>query len=137
MRSASWNDRFAIGLSALCIVHCLVLPVILIVLPSIGLSFISNELTHLILVYAVVPSSIFALGVGCTQHRRRLFLLIGAVGLSFLGLGLAVESLGMNPFFEKLFTVSGALIVAYAHFRNFKSCRESDCCHPSLYETEK
>lgn len=128
IRSVPLVDRFAIGLSALCVVHCLLMPVLVVVSPHLAKSLIGSEALHLWLVYAVIPSSLFALTMGCTQHRRGLLILIGGIGLSFLGLGIAIESTGLSHVWEQIFTVSGAILIAFAHVRNFKHCRQlADC----------
>ena len=118
-RSVPWVDRFSITLSTLCIMHCLLLPLLLIGLPSLAQTFLSNEALHLALVYAVIPSSLFALGMGCRQHQRSFFLVIGLLGLGFLLFGIAVEPIGIDHLWEKVFTVVGALLIAFAHVRNF------------------
>lgn len=86
---------------------------------------------HLGLVYTVIPSSLFALGLGCKQHRRGLFMLLGIIGVSLLALGIVVELIGVGPVWERLFTFAGALLIAYAHIRNFRQCRKSSdsSCH--------
>ena len=123
-----WADRFSIGLSALCILHCLLMPLLLVALPNLGKSLIDSETLHLCLVYAVIPLSLFALGVGCTQHRRGLFIALGVFGLGFLVLGVAVEAMGLRHLWEQLFTVLGALFIAFAHLHNFRQCRTSRAC---------
>ena len=128
LRSAPWVDRFSISLSALCVMHCLLMPLLLISLPSLAQTFISSEAVHLSLIYAVIPSSLFALGLGCKQHGRRLFLVIGIIGLGFLLLAVAVESMAIDHLWEKVFTVIGALFIAIAHMRNFQNCRNSNNC---------
>jgi len=128
IHTVSWVDRLAICISTSCLIHCLFLPMLLIVLPNLGASVIASETFHLWLVYAVIPSSLFALGMGCMQHKRGSFLLIGLSGLSFLILGASAESIDLSPIYEKLFTVIGALVIAFAHIRNFRACRQSQSC---------
>ena len=58
-------DRAAIGISALCIAHCLVLPVALVLAPSVTLlTVLNDELFHKLLILLVLPTSIFALTLG-------------------------------------------------------------------------
>jgi hypothetical protein len=130
-RSISWADRFAIGLSISCLAHCLVLPVLLVILPSISSSLIAGENVHVWLIYIVIASSLFALGMGCKQHRRRSFLAIGLCGLGFLILGACVDLIELKQVWEQVFTTLGALFIAFAHGRNFQTCHKSrDCsCH--------
>jgi hypothetical protein len=130
-RSLPWVDRFAIGVSLLCLAHCLLTPVLLVVLPSISASLLLSENLHLNLVYVVIPSSLFALGMGCKRHRRRSFMVFGLCGLSFLILGVCIELIGLKHLWEQIFTILGALIIALAHLRNFQMCHKSkdSLCH--------
>lgn len=41
-----YTDNFAIGLSMLCAIHCLLLPLILVALPSLGALQLQNEAFH-------------------------------------------------------------------------------------------
>lgn len=128
-RSISWVDRFAIGVSALCVLHCLVTPLLILALPSLASSIIAGESLHIWLVYAVIPSSVFALTLGCKQHKRRLFMVLGGIGLVSLLLGVNVEALGLDHHWEQIFTIAGASLVALAHALNFRQCRLArDCC---------
>ena len=126
IRSVSFVDRFAIGVSALCIAHCLLLPILLVALPILGQSFLGSESLHVLLVYAVIPSSLFALSVGCSQHKNTSFMLLGILGMTFLVLGISVEILGLDHHWEQRFTLIGALLIAFAHVRNFQKCREAN-----------
>jgi len=128
IRSISVVDRMAVGFSLLCLMHCLVVPLLLIILPSLATSLFASESVHLWLVYAIVPSSLFALGMGCRQHRRGLFILIGLSGLSLLILGILVEQFGWDHTLEQVFTASGAILIAFAHIFNFRACRKSANC---------
>ena len=130
-RSISWVDHFAIGVSALCLAHCLLMPALLVILPSMNASFMAGENVHRCLVYVVIPSSLFALSLGCKQHGRRSFMLIGLCGLGFLILGACADLIGLKHIWEQVFTVLGALFIVFAHARNFQMCRKSACysCH--------
>lgn len=65
------SEKTAIASSFVCVLHCMALPLILIVLPSVsGLLVFSDERFHLWLVIAVAPISIFAITTDYF-HRRR------------------------------------------------------------------
>ena len=83
-RLQSGLDFLAITLSVLCAVHCLFLPLAVILSPTL-LPFLSeNELTHKILLLAIVPTSLVALTMGCKKHKRYTVYLYGGLGLFFL-----------------------------------------------------
>ncbi len=125
----NFSDKLAIGLSALCLVHCLALPVLLILLPSLTALSLDNEAFHIWMVVAVVPISIYALFMGYRQHHHYRILAYGAVGLLLLVLALALEE-RVGEWAEKTLTVLGAVMIALGHYKNFKLCQRSQCsCH--------
>lgn len=120
----SATDKLSIFLSTACVIHCLALPVILVLLPSAVASFLSNEAFHLWMVIAIVPSSIFALSLGCKQHERYRFLLLGMVGLVLL---VGAIIFGHDLFAgkgEQILTVVGSVCIVVAHWFNFRLCRK-------------
>lgn len=116
-------DGFAIGLSSICIVHCLVMPLLLVLFPSSLVSFFADESVHRLAVFFAVPISVFALTLGCGSHKRFWVLTMGVVGISLLLLPLFLP----NEATEKLLTVSGAMLIAVSHLMNMKICRSLDC----------
>ena len=61
----------AIGLSIACAIHCLSLPVLLLMLPSIATLELDNEAFDFRVVVAVIPCSFYALFLGCKEHNHR------------------------------------------------------------------
>ena len=122
-------DHTAIGLSALCALHCLAMPVAMVLLPSLTFLPFADEHFHLALVFVVLPTSLFALFMGCRRHRRIRVLVWGGSGVAVL-LGTAIvghEVLGAS--WERILTVFGASLVVVGHLQNFSLCRSSACQH--------
>ena len=123
-----YTDKFAIGLSMLCAIHCLLLPLLLIALPSISALQIENEAFHFWMLAAVIPTSLYALSIGCKKHQRYRLLSWGISGLIlmltavFFGNDIAGES------GEKILTLLGAILVAVAHWGNFRRCQQHKSC---------
>lgn len=128
IRSSTWGDRIAITVSMLCAVHCLLLPILLVALPSLGSSIVASEAVHLTLLGIAIPFSVISLSLGCKLHQRKSFITIGLIGLGLMILALASEPLGLGHDAEQVFTLLGAVIVAFAHVRNFRLCRQFDDC---------
>ena len=122
-------DRSAIGLSFLCVLHCLAVPLTLILMPSLAALPIADERVHLLLVLLVLPTSTVALTLGCRQHGLKHILAWGLTGIAILVLaaGLGEEFLG--EYGEKILTVVGSVLVAVGHVLNFKCCRTAGCDH--------
>lgn len=124
-------DKIAVSLSFLCALHCLVLPFVLVVLPSIAALNLHGEEFHLWMVLAVIPISIYALTLGCKQHKRNHLFAIGAIGLALL---LAAVFLGhalLGEYGEKILTLLGASLIAFGHIKNYRLCQQhKSCCCP-------
>jgi hypothetical protein len=119
------TDRTSIGLSLVCAIHCLFVPVLLVALPSLASLPLESETFHVWMVVAVLPISIFALTLGCKKHKRYKIIFLGALGLISLISALLFESL-VGEIGEKLLTLLGAGLIAWGHFTNFKLCQQHD-----------
>ena len=122
-------DKASIGLSVLCALHCLALPLVVVLLPSLVALGLEDESFHLWLVIVVIPVSAYALVMGCSKHRRMGVLYIGLLGMGILCLAPFVGHEFLGEFGEKLLTLAGAVIIAATHVRNFRLCRQSTSCN--------
>ena len=111
-------DKFAIGLSLMCTVHCFATPVILALLPSFAVLQINSEQFHLWVLAAVLPTSLLALSLGCKKHKRTRYMACGVVGLAFL---IIAVLLGQEEA-EKVLTLIGSAFIALAHWFNYQQC---------------
>ena len=117
-----WGDRAAICLSSLCILHCLLLPVVLVAYPIGILVTLSDEIFHQIMVSMALPFSLVSLYVGYGHHKRHQLIVIGGIGSAVLMLPLVVTHEAISESGETWLTVSGALILCLAHVVNFRLC---------------
>jgi len=123
-------DQVAIALSGACVVHCLLGPLLAILGPALLTSMgVPDEVFHVLLLALVLPTSAGALALGCRRHRDATVVALGAAGLATLGFAALAGHDALGEAGERLVTVSGALLVAAAHVRNFQLCRR-DRCHP-------
>ena len=74
-------DKLAVSFSTVCAIHCLATPFLVALLPSLAALPLEAESFHLWMVIAVLPTSIYALTLGCKKHKQRSVLRIGIVGL--------------------------------------------------------
>ncbi len=106
-------DQLAIALSGLCLAHCLLTAVFVVVLASAG-SFLVNPHIHEIGLVIAMALGAFGLGRGVLQHGFAMPVWIGS-----LGLGVMAGSLSLgHGFAEICFSVLGVLIVALGHDLN-------------------
>ena len=111
--NSSRLDRLAIGLSGLCLVHCLASAVLLTLLSAVG-GFLGAPVIHEVgLVLAMILGTV-SLGRGIVAHG---FMLPSAVG--GLGLGVMAGALSLpHDGTEAIYSVVGVLIVALGHRLN-------------------
>ena len=127
MNTQAFADKTAIGLSFICTIHCLALPFIVVMLPSLAVFNLEDEIYQLWMVVAVIPTSLYALTMGCKKHKKVSVLVLGTVGLAIL---IATTWLGhdvLGESGEKVFSVLGAVTIALGHLINYQLCRYSHC----------
>ena len=120
-------DVLSISLSGICLIHCLVFPLLAILLPILSTTILEDELFHKVLLVFVLPSSVLALFMGCRKHKRKMFLIVGFLGLGVLSFVAFFGHSLLGEIGEKVFTVFGGIIIAYAHFKNYMSCKDYKC----------
>ena len=111
-----WNpaarlDLYAVGLSTLCVLHCVALPVLLAVMP-VAAQAAESELVHRILVIVAVPVSLRVIWKARPMNGNRLFVGAVSVGLGLLMLGAFMEAVSA---YEVPITVAGGTVLASAH----------------------
>lgn len=118
MKLQTFTDKAAISLSFVCVLHCLALPVFLVLSPSLALVALEHESFHQWILFGILPLSVIALVIGFMHHRNYLVVLISCVGLMIIiGTGMVEHEL-LGEYGELLLTVLGSAIIAFGHFRN-------------------
>ncbi len=114
-------DGFGICASALCMVHCLLLPLVVAALPSLVAPFDPGDSVHAIVLACALPTSALALLGGWRRHRAGAPVLVGAIGLGLMAAGVVLPWTGA---LETGLTVVGSLALAAAHVVNWhrRSC---------------
>lgn len=121
-------DKFAILLSGVCLLHCLITPVVVTLLPIFSLTvFFEDLLFHQLMLWIVLPTSVVALFLGYRKHKNLSIVATGLVGMSIL-LVVAVfghDWFGVNT--EKFITSLGGLVLALSHYLNYRACQNITC----------
>jgi hypothetical protein len=112
-----WLDAAAIGASAACLVHCLMLPLLFAALPAASRLLSLPESFHLAAFAFAVPASAIAMGTGYRHHGALLPAGFGAIGLLLIGIGALG---GLELLLETGVTVAGSLLLATGHLGNWR-----------------
>lgn len=115
------GDGVAALLSNLCLVHCLLLPAFLALGPAL-FGLVGHDLhgpgwLHWALILLALPVSLRALVQGQALHHQRTPLAMAAAGFLLMALGALLHG---HELAEQALTVSGGLLVAFAHWRNWR-----------------
>ena len=110
-------DASAVGLSALCLVHCLALPALALLLPVLGL-WAQAEWVHVVFVLIAAPVAVLSFVDPSTRRSRSWPLATAAI----LGLTLMIAGALEVPAAadERVLTVLGGLLLAGAHLANWR-----------------
>ena len=111
-------DRMAVGLSGLCVLHCL-LSVVLVSLMSTAGTFLTDPSIHQAGLAGAVMLGALALGQGYLTHRAIRPALVGIAGLTLMATGLIVE----HGWPEVAVTITGVVVLAAAHLLNASARR--------------
>jgi len=126
------SDKLAISLSAICVIHCFFAPALLIFSFGISVFSIDSELVHYLILMLALPISSLALIMGYRNHKTVYFLITGILGLSILMLAVITGERLFGEIGEQVMTLIGSMLVAYSHFKNYRTCQELECsCHDS------
>jgi MerC mercury resistance protein len=106
-------DRLAIGLSGLCLVHCLASAIFVAMLASAGGLLLHPAIHEVGLVFAI-GLGIAALGRGIVDHGFMMPSAVGGLGLGVMAGSLAMPEGGAGT----VYTVIGVAILALGHDLN-------------------
>ncbi len=128
-KNISRSSRISALLSITCAIHCALTPMLLSMLPLLGLQFLASELLEIVLLsFGVGFGAYSVLKAYFTQHRdlRPVIALTIGAALIFTGMFLVPESL------EPWLVPIGALSIGLAQVLNIRACKNcsahSDNC---------
>ncbi len=137
-------------MAAVCAVHCLVTPILMIFLPVVAATFWAQREFHLWMMLLVLPTTATAVFLGCRKHRDAVVALLSIVGLGilfFVAVSEAFFDVGAlggttgecthctasetSPVLSGsvLISLVGAVVLSSAHARNYWLCRKVTCTH--------
>ncbi len=108
-------DRIAIGVSGLCVVHCLASAVLLAMLSTVG-GLLLDPIFHEIGLTFAIGLGAIALGRGIVHHGYMMPAAMGALGLGVMAGAMSLPHDGMGG--EAMWTVIGVGLLALGHDLN-------------------
>jgi uncharacterized membrane protein (DUF485 family) len=127
-------DCLGIGLSFLCLVHCLVFPFLIAFAPELLKGLPGDDLIHRILAFMIGLVGWIAFRSGYRVHRRRWVLGIFSSAMILIAAAAVLSESELSVRWETGMTVCGSLLLVTAHFANHtfcRSCAVRDCSHSS------
>lgn len=109
-------DRIAMGLSGLCVVHCIATALLLGLLASAS-GLLGRPIVHEVGLTLAMIIGCVALGRGAFEHGMVLPAAVGSLGLGVMAGALTLPEGGHEP----LYTVAGVLILAFGHRLNIQA----------------
>ncbi|WP_228710708.1 MerC domain-containing protein [Saccharobesus litoralis] len=117
-------DKLGIVVTSLCALHCIFLPVLLPVLPLVGLGFLAGHgFEHLILVLTLAAGAI-ALFTGFHRYHKKLYPLYALA----LGIVLYVSRDFLGEELQTIVLLIGAGLIIFAHVMNMRLCKSCKSC---------
>lgn len=123
-------DRLGLCASVLCLIHCLLPPLLLLFLPFHKIAFLEAEIIHDTLALVVITSILIAVYPNCKKHEH-----LDIVGFAFLGVFFIIGAsllTSFSPVVHSIFTILGSIMLITAHVKNIKvrhgKCIEAKAC---------
>ena len=114
-------DKAAVALSGLCLLHCLLLPFIIAVLPLLGQ--FNEAHFHAQMLLVVLPVSLFAFVQGFRRHGNHAIIAWGTTGIAILVFGATVAHASYGALADTLMTIAGCIVLATSHYMNNRLTR--------------
>lgn len=117
-------DLMGLALSVSCLLHCLALPLLLLLAPALSRLIALPEGVHAAILLLALPAAAIAMKDGWRRHRRIMPAMLAATGLGLLALGLLAHEgwiAAADPeAVDRMLTSVGAIVLAAAHLVNWR-----------------
>jgi hypothetical protein len=124
-------DMVGMGLSALCMVHCLVFPLLVSFAPTVVRGLPGDDVTHRVLAFGIALAGSLAFRSGYKVHRKGWILALFLLGIALISAAAALGEPVLSAHGETGITVCGSLLLITAHWCNRSFCNSCavDSCH--------
>jgi MerC mercury resistance protein len=120
MKFRRFLDKFGTTSSIVCALHCALLPIVISILPAIGLSALAWSGFEWAFVSFATLLGVFSLWLGYKRHRVYRALLFLVPGLMLVWMGVLWPEIHNNLFKHTIFMSVGGTLIAVAHLINLR-----------------
>ncbi len=113
-------DRIGIFVSGACLVHCLLLPVVVALLPLFSFSEALHTWMHPVAAAVLIPTTLLALRSARRLHGDRAVQLLLWAGLALVVPAAILGHVFTGALSETLVTLAGSLLLIGGHWRNWR-----------------
>lgn len=116
-------DACAVIISAVCAIHCLALPVVLLAFPILLGSVLTEEDFHSLILWVIIPTSVIALAAARYRHPDTRVLVWVGSGMVLLLIAALWAHDHAPEWVDITLSTLGGLILAIGHIRNLRLSR--------------
>lgn len=133
IRSRSLLDRIGAAGSLLCAIHCASLPLVIAILPSLGVAaWLGSGFEQAFVLFATALG-LFSMVWGYRRHRAVQALSLLVPGLAILWIGVLYQPLHESPIPHAIAMTMGGTLVGLAHLANLRlnhiHVHDASCVH--------
>lgn len=129
-------DRFGVLVSSLCVVHCILLPLVIIAFPTVTTALnLSEDVTHISLLLFLLPATVFAIYSGFKVHKQKAPLVYLGVGLFFVIVGTLFVHDWLSHQWEPFIVILGSICLVRGHLLNSHHCKKCEEEHHCVWES--
>jgi hypothetical protein len=126
-RIAYW-DSLGTAASLLCMVHCVLTPVVLALSPALAALLPGDTKTHRVLLCLIVSLGLLAFVSGYRRHRRNLVLFPMFTGMALVACSAFGDACFRSPLAATVITLAGSALLILAHGLNRTFCHRCTKC---------
>jgi len=118
-------DLAGVGASLLCVLHCLLTPLLITALPILAAT---EHQTHSVFAIIILLFGMLAFTPGYRKHQKKSIPAIGTIGVSMIILAAVFPEVGNAEVIETGLVFFGGITLISAHLRNAYWCRFCSKC---------
>ena len=127
--SRQWADRLGVWTSSLCVIHCILTPVLISSSAVLAHFLPAEERVHRSLALLVALFGAIALLVGFRKHGRRRILILMSAGLGCIAAAAWFGDKLPSHAYEVAITMAGSGLMITAHRLNHTFCKSCECAN--------